>query len=65
LIYVDVTGWPPSQAHPDRAVSTVSIAVGQSYTPVSLFHEAGWQDTYVSMGTVTDFQVVWDGSWND
>lgn len=65
LIYIDVTGWLPNQPHPDRAVSTVSIVVGRSYTPVSLFHEAGWQDSYVSMGTVTDFQVIWDGSWND
>jgi hypothetical protein len=65
LIYIDVTGWPSNQPHPDRAVSTVGIVVGRSYTPVSLFHEAGWQDSYVSMGTVTDFQVVWDGSWND
>jgi len=65
VIYVDVTGWVATEPHPDRAVSTVNIIVGRSYTPVSLFHEAGWEDTYVSMGTVTDFQVVWDGSWND
>jgi len=65
LVYIDVTGWPTNQPHPDRAVSTVSIIVGQSYTPVSLFHEAGWQDSYVSMGIVTDFQVIWDGSWNN
>jgi len=64
LVYIDVTGWPPNQPHPGRAVSTVSIVVGRSYTPVSLFHEPGWEDSYVSMGTVTDFQVVWDGSWN-
>ena len=65
LVYVDDTGWPANQPHPDRAVSTVTIVVGHSYTPVSLFHEAGWRDSYVSMGTVTDFEVVWDGSWND
>jgi hypothetical protein len=65
LAYIDVTGWVADQPHPDRAVSTVSIVVGRSYTPVSLFHEAGWQDSYVSMGTVTDFQVIWDGSWNN
>jgi hypothetical protein len=65
LVYVDVTGWVANEPHPDRAVSTVSIIVGQSYTPVSLFHEAGWQDSYVSMGTVTDFQVIWDGTWNN
>jgi len=65
LVYVDVTGWVATEPHPDRAVSTVNIVVGQSYTPVSLFHEAGWQDSYVSMGTVTSFQVVWDGTWNN
>jgi hypothetical protein len=65
LVYVDVTGWVADQPHPDRAVSTVNIAAGRSYTPVSLFHEAGWEDSYVSMGTVTDFQVIWDGSWNN
>lgn len=65
LIYIDDTGALANEPHPVRAVKTVSIVVGQSYTPVSLFHEAGWQDTYVSMGTVTDFQVIWDGSWNN
>jgi hypothetical protein len=65
LVYVDVTGWVAGEPHPDRAVSTVSIVVGNSYRPVSLFHEAGWSDSYVSMGTVTDFQVVWDGTWNN
>jgi hypothetical protein len=64
-VYVDVTGWVASEPHPDRAVSTVSIVVGHSYTPVSLFHEAGWQDSYVSMGIVTSFQVIWDGIWNN
>jgi curved DNA-binding protein CbpA len=65
LVYIDDTGWVPNEPHPDRAVSKVNIVVGQSYTPVSLFHEAGWQDSYVSMGTVTDFQVIWDGSWSN
>lgn len=65
LVYIDVTGWPANQPHPDRAVSIVSIVVGHSYTPVSLFHEAGWQDSYVSMGTITDFEVIWDGSWSN
>jgi hypothetical protein len=64
-VYIDDTGWVANEPHPIRAVSTVSIVVGQSYTPVSLFHEAGWQDSYVSMGTVTNFQVVWDGTWNN
>ena len=63
LVHIDCTGWPADQPHPDRAVSTVGIAVGQSYTPVSVFHEVGWQDSYVSMGTVTAFHVIWDGSW--
>jgi len=65
LIYVDVTGWVAGEPHPDRAVSTVSIVISHSYKPVSLFHEAGWSDSYVSMGTVTDFHIIWDGTWND
>jgi len=65
LVYIDDTGLPADQPHSVRAVKTVSIVVGQSYTPVSLFHEAGWEDSYESMGIVTDFQVIWDGSWNN
>ncbi len=65
LVYIDDTGWAANQPHPVRAVSTVSIVVGQSYTPVSLFPEVGWQNSYSSMGTVIDFQVIWDGSWNN
>ncbi len=65
LIYIDDTGSLANQPHPVRAVKTVSIVVGQSYTPVSLFPEAGWQNSYDSVGTVIDFQVNWDGSWNN
>ena len=64
LVYIDDTGSEAGQPHPVRAVKTVSIVVGQSYTPVSLFPEVGWQNSYHSSGTVTDFQVIWDGSWN-
>ena len=65
LVYIDDTGSPADEPHPVRAVKTVSIVVGQSYTPVSLFPEAGWQSSWDSMGIVTDFQVIWDGSWNN
>ena len=65
LVYIDDTGLVADEPHPDRAVKTVSIVIGQSYTPVSLFHEADWEDSYNSMGTVTGLQVIWDGSWNN
>jgi len=61
LIYVDVTNSPG----PSRSVTTVSLQVGKQYIPVSLFPEQGWDSTYSSMGTVTDVQVIWDGTWNN
>ena len=60
LIYVDDTNSPG----PARCVKTVNAAVGQEYQPVSLFPEAGW-GAWNSMGTVTDMQVTWDGTWNN
>ena len=64
LVYVDDTGWVASESHPTRAVTTVNVEVGQPYIAVSLFPEAGWQNTDESMGTVTSLQVIWDGTWN-
>lgn len=65
LVYIDDTGSLANEPHPVRAVKMVNIAIGQSYTPVSLFTEAGWQNSYDSIGTVTNFQVIWEGSWNN
>lgn len=59
LVYIDDTNNPG----PTRSVTTENVAVGQQYVPVSLFPEAGWQSTYETMGTVTDIDVVWDGTW--
>jgi hypothetical protein len=64
LIYVDATGMPAGEDHPQRLMAAVKINVGQEYIPVSLFPEAGWQSAGSSMGTVTNMQVVWDGEWN-
>jgi len=63
LVYIDVTGLPANEPGSYRAVKTVSIVVGEPYTPVSLFEHPGFE--YLSMGTVTDFWVVWDGTWNN
>jgi hypothetical protein len=65
LVYVDVTGWIATAPHPNRAVSTVNLVVGQQYVPVSLFPEAGWQSASNSMGTVTNMEIFWDGRWNN
>jgi len=60
LVYIDDTNAPG----PTRSVKTVNVAVGQAYIPVSLFPESGWNSTWGNMGTVTDMQVTWDGTWN-
>jgi len=65
LVYIDDTG-PSQQPHSVRAVKTVNqIVVGQPYIPVALFPEAGWSQVYQSVGTVTNLQVTWDGTWNN
>ena len=66
LVYIDDTGWLATQPHPSRAIKTVNtISVGQVYAPLGLFSEEGWQNVSESMGTVTDIQVIWDGTWNN
>jgi hypothetical protein len=64
LIYIDDTG-PSQEPHALRAVKTVNLAVGSEFIPVSLFPESGWDATYDSTGTVIDFKVIWDGTWNN
>jgi hypothetical protein len=64
LIYIDDTG-PSQEPHSLRAVKTVNLKIGNEYTPVSLFPEAGWDPTYQSLGIVEDIEVTWDGSWEN
>ena len=64
LIFIDDTG-PFQEPHSLRAVKTVDLKVGSEYTAVSLFPEAGWEDTYQSLGIVNKMQVTWDGTWNN
>ena len=65
LVYIDATGWIATIQHPNRAVSTINLVVGQQYIPVSLFPEPGWQSSSISMGTVTNVEIFWDGRWNN
>jgi hypothetical protein len=64
LIYVDCTGISDSYG-PDNNDKVVHIQVGQQYDPEYLFPSGGWYIPGGTMGEVTDFQVVWDGIWND
>jgi hypothetical protein len=64
LIYIDDTG-PSQEPHALRAVKTVNLSTGSEFIPISLFPESGWDATYDSTGTVIDFKVIWDGTWNN
>jgi hypothetical protein len=64
LIYIDCTGISDSYG-PDNNDKTVDIQVGEQYDPEYLFPSGGWYIPGGTMGTVTDFQVVWDGTWNN
>jgi hypothetical protein len=64
LIYIDCTGISDSYG-PDNNDKIVGIQVGQQYDPEYLFPSGGWYIPGGTMGIVTDFQVVWDGTWNN
>ena len=63
IVYVDDTGKIGSG--PSRCVKTVDVQVGHDYIPVSLFPESGWNNTWDSMGTVTNMETFWDGRWSN
>jgi hypothetical protein len=63
-IYVDCTGISDSYG-PDNNDKVVDIQVGDQYDPEYLFPSGGWYIPGGTMGIVTDFQVVWDGTWSN
>jgi hypothetical protein len=63
LIYIDCTGISDSYG-PDNNDKVVDIQIGEQYEPEYLFPSGGWYIPGGTMGVVTDFQVVWDGTWN-
>jgi len=63
MIYIDVTGMPPSQKHPERTTTQVDLVEGKEYVRVSLFTEDNWNNIWKSQGTVTGFETIWDGIW--
>ena len=64
LIYIDCTGVSDSYG-PETSDKVVDIQVGEQYDPEYLFPSGGWYIPGGTMGEVTDFQVVWDGTWNN
>lgn len=64
LVYIDCTGISDSYG-PDNNDTIVDVQVGEQYNPEYLFPSGGWYIPSGIMGTVTDLQVIWDGSWNN
>jgi hypothetical protein len=62
LVYIDDTGISGT-AGPARCDKIIEVKIGEEYVPYSIFHEAGWSDTWGGMGTVTDIYLTWDGEW--
>jgi len=56
LVYIDDTGTTSGSINADK---TVKIAVGQEFTPVSIFPNPGYNTTWDSLGTVSSFRVTW------
>lgn len=62
LVYIDVTGvWGMGPSNCDKVVS---VKVGNSYIPRSLFPESGWSSTWDNMGEVTNIFITWNGEWD-
>jgi hypothetical protein len=59
LVFIDCTGLEAFEPGPSNRDKTVSVRIGRSYTPESLFPESGWSTTWVNMGTVRDVQIYW------
>ncbi len=64
LMYIDCTGISDSYG-PDNNDKVVDIQVGKQYNPEYLFPSGGWYIPGGTTGSVTDFQVIWDGTWNN
>jgi len=64
LVYIDCTGISDSYG-PDNNDKIVDIQVREEYNLEYLFPSGGWYIPSGMMGTVTDFQVIWDGSWGN
>jgi hypothetical protein len=64
LVYIDCTGISGSYG-PDNNDKIVDIEVGEQYNPEYLFPSGGWYIPGGTIGTVTDFQIIWDGTWNN
>jgi hypothetical protein len=64
LVYIDCTGISDNYG-PDNNDRIVSVCIGEQYNPEYLFPSGGWYIPPGMVGTVTDFQVIWDGTWNN
>jgi hypothetical protein len=62
LVYIDDTG--VTGRGPSSCDKIVTVKIGNSYIPTSLFPESGWSSTWGNVGTVTSMYITWDGSWN-
>ena len=59
LVFIDCTGLEASQAGPSNCDKIVSVGLGESYVPESLFPECPYNMTWGDMGTVLDVEICW------
>lgn len=62
LVFIDDTGKSYGFG-PSNCDKVVEVEEGKEYIPMSLFPEAGWSDTWESLGIVEDIFITWDGDW--
>jgi len=59
LVFIDCTGLQASQSGPSSRDKMVSVKLGRSYIPKSLFPESGWSTTWESLGSILAVQMYW------
>jgi hypothetical protein len=59
LVYIDDTGLSAADNYTCSADKIVAVAIGNEYTPVSIFPCAGRCITWNSLGIVTNLRIQW------
>lgn len=59
LVFIDCTGREASQRRPSSCDKSVTVRLGKSYVPKSLYPECGWPTTWEDMGTILDVEIYW------
>lgn len=59
LVFIDCTGLRAVDYGPSNCDKIVSVKLGKTYVPMSMFPEVFWEVAWGSFGTILDVQIYW------